>query len=222
MQYLNWSVFVLHKEKRSKLFFEIIINAVGEYLIIFLNLYVDIEPLTPYTLQRVTELLSNLENLLSDMDRPGAIDSRFGDINPLNAKSVQIDLDLQTYQDNAFAKLETAIEDGDTVIKSITETSTTELPAVLKFRKMEQKTAVRVAMVDFHNAFNCERDGRLLVVERGQWLVKHRLDYIQSLYNHVNMLSVWELYWKLSPKGKILLLLCRKTTRICIAKTFDL
>ena len=178
---------------------------VVEYSVISIILFPGIEPLTPYTLQRVMELLGNLESLLNDMDRAGGVDSHFSDIKPLNAKSVRNEQDLQTHQDNAFAKLEATIDDGDTVIKSITETSTTELPAVLKFRKMEHKTAVRVAMVDFHNAFSCERDGRLLVVERGQWLAKHRLDYIQSLYNHVNMLSMWELYWKLGPKGKVLL-----------------
>jgi hypothetical protein len=153
-------------------------------------------------------MLAILESLLNDIDASSAIDSRFSDIKPLNAKSVKNDQDLQTHQDNAFTKLETTIDDGDTVIKSVTETSTTELPAVLKFKKMEHKTAVRVAMVDFHNAFDSERDGRLLIVGRGQWLAKHRLDYIQSLYNHVNMLSKWELYWKLSSKGKML---CLKT-----------
>ncbi len=156
-------------------------------------------------------MLSRLESLLNDIDRPGAIDSHFSDIKPLNAKSVRNDQGLQTYQDNAFTKLETAIDDGDTVIKSITETSTTELPALLKFKKIEHKAAVRVAMVDFHNAFDCERDGRLLIVDRGQWLAKHRLDYIQTLYNHVNMLSMWEMYWNLSSKGKILFVLfCEK------------
>ena len=163
----------------------------------------DIEPLTPYTLQRVAETLSDFESLLDEVDLPTAIDKRFGDIKPLHAKSVKNDQNLQILQDSAFAKLELAIDDGDTVIIGIAETMSTELPAVLKFKQMDQKTAVKVAMADFHHAFDCERDGRLLVVGRERWLVKHRLDYIKSLYNHVDMLSTWELYWNLSSKGKI-------------------
>ena len=147
-------------------------------------------------------MLNKLESLLDDTDSAGAVDGHFSDIKPLNAKSVKANNELQNHQDNAFIKLEEAIDDGDTVIESISETSKSELPAVLKFKKIEQKTAVRVAMVDFHNAFDCVRDERLLVVARSRWLMKHRLDYIQSLYNHVNVLSTWELFWKLTSKGK--------------------
>lgn len=175
--------------------------------ILFPNLSLDIEPLTPYTLQRVAEMLNKLESLLNDTDSPGAVGTHFSDIKPLNAKSVKTDRDIQTHQDNSLMKLEEAVDDGDTVIESISETTKSELPAVLKFKKMERKAAVRVAMVDFHNAFDCARDERLLVVARTRWLKKHRLDYVQSLYNHVNLLSTWELYWKLSSKGKTLLTL---------------
>lgn len=158
--------------------------------------------MTPYTLQRVAEMLRNFESLLSHIDVSSAIDRCFSDIKPLNAKLMEGDQDLQVYQDNAFIKLETAIDDGDTVIKSMAETSSTDVRTVLKSKKIEHMEAVRVAMVDFQNAFDCERDARLLVVDRGEWLAKHRLDYIQSLYIHVNMLSKWDLYWKLSSKGE--------------------
>ena len=146
-------------------------------------------------------MVNTFETLLNDINGQGGLDSRFSDIKPLNAKSVKIEQDLQTHQENAFIKLEAAIDDGDNVIKSVDETSTTELSAVLKLKKIEHKTAVRVAMVDFHYAFDCGRDERLLSLDRSRWLAKHRLDYVQSLYNHVNMLSTWELYWKLSSRG---------------------
>ncbi|XP_028414314.1 zinc finger FYVE domain-containing protein 26-like isoform X2 [Dendronephthya gigantea] len=174
-----------------------------------MDIAMDIEPLTPYTLQRIAETLSNFESLLDEVDAPTALCKRFGDIKPLNAKSVKNDKDLQILQDNAFAKLELAIDDGDTVIKDISELSP-ELPAYLKFKQMDQKTAVRVAMADFHHACDCQRDGRLLVVGRERWLVKHRLDYIKSLYNHVNMLSKWELFWNLSSKERSNIQVSRK------------
>ena len=169
-----------------------------ELIVIFL----EIEPSTPYTLRRIAEFLTNLESLISDDENTlTAAGSFFGGVKPLNANTVKNNAELQAQQDTAFVRLEEAIEDGDTDIKSITENPSTELPAVLKFKKMEYKTAVRVAMVEFQNAFDCEKDNRLIVLRKRRWLSQHRLDYVQSLYNHVNMLSTWELYWKMNPKG---------------------
>lgn len=169
-----------------------------ELIVIFL----EIEPSTPYTLRRIAEFLTNLESLISDDENTlTAAGSFFGGVKPLNVNAVKKNAELQAQQDTAFVRLEEAIEDGDTDIKSITENPSTELPAVLKFKKMEYKTAVRVAMIEFQNAFDCEKDNRLIVLRKRRWLSQHRLDYVQSLYNHVNMLSTWELYWKMNPKG---------------------
>ena len=111
-----------------------------ELIVIFL----EIEPSTPYTLRRIAEFLTNLESLISDDENTlTAAGSFFGGVKPLNVNAVKKNAELQAQQDTAFVRLEEAIEDGDTDIKSITENPSTELPAVLKFKKMEYKTAVR-------------------------------------------------------------------------------
>ena len=111
-------------------------------------LFTDIEPSTPYTLRRIADFLNNLLNLMSDETQLPE-DTLFAHVRPLNAKTVKTEQELLSKQENSFEVLEEAIEDGDDVIKSLAEGSVPEMPAVLKFKKMQQKTAVRMAMIEF-------------------------------------------------------------------------
>lgn len=154
---------------------------------------------------RISEFLENLQSLLTD-DRKAltAVDTILGNTEPLNAKTVKREEELLVQQYTAFDKLEEAIENGDTVIKSVAENPGAKMPAVIKFKKMERRTAVRVAMIEFQNAFDCTRNTRLTDVRRSKLLPKCRFDYVESLFVHVNMLSAWELYWKMNSTGKVI------------------
>ena len=148
--------------------------------------------------------MATLQNFVLDdgdgMQNSG--DGLFGHTKPLNIRTVRAEQEVLAKQESAFAALEEAIDDGYRVIKSLAQGPSPEMPELMKFKKTQQQAAVRVAMVEFQQAFSSTKENRLLVVGENKWLAQYRLDYIQSFYNHVDTLSTWELYWNMSSKGR--------------------
>lgn len=150
-------------------------------------------------------MLTNLDTLLNEQDNAKGVVKFFTSVTSLQSKCVKNDQDIQAQQDNASVKLEAAIDDGDTLIESLKENSKRDSSAVLTWKNNGHKTAVRDAMRDLHLAFDCTRDSIVSQVEGGRTVKKSKMDYIKSLYVHVNRLSTWALYWKPGRESNLLL-----------------
>ena len=70
------------------------------------------------------------------------------------------------------------------------------------FNRMERRLAVRVGMIELQKAFDCVENASHVTKAAGEKLTE-RLDYVQSLFKHVDSLATLLLFWKTRSSGKL-------------------
>lgn len=119
---------------------------------------------------------------------------------PLNPKDTNAHKRILAIQEEAFRRMEQALEEGDTFIHSIDELTKPapghkHVGRQLSFKKTEKRLMVRVALVELQEAFSCIRNPSHMTRALGGSL-EERYDYVSSLFKHVDSLATLLLTWK--------------------------
>lgn len=102
-------------------------------------------------------------------------------------------------------RFEQALEEGDSLISSVDEVSK-QVPGhkhvgrQLSFNLVERSLAVRVAMIELQEKFDCVEGASHVTAAVGGSL-EQRYDYMVSLFKHVDALATLLLFWKSKAAG---------------------
>lgn len=97
-------------------------------------------------------------------------------------------------------RLEQALEEGDAFIQTLAEAvepspGHKHVGGQASFKRAERHMAVRIAMVELQEAFNCVKSASHVTTAVGGG-PEERFDYMSSLFKHVDALATLLLKWK--------------------------
>lgn len=137
--------------------------------------------------------------MISMAPKPSALEILLVGTHPISPKGMEAHKKLLAFQEEAFRRLEQALDEGDSVIQSLDEAvqtpGQTDVGTQTSFRKTERGLAVRIAMAEIQKAFDCVESASHVTTAIGGG-PEERYEYMTSLFKHVDALATLLLFWK--------------------------